>query len=124
MKLLLDTHVVLWWQRDDRRLNQAARRAIARADLVWVSAVSAWEVSIKVALGRLRLTEPFGVLLAVDDFTELSLTVAHADALASLPAHHPDPFDRLLVAQARVEGATIVSHDRALALYRVPMIWT
>jgi PIN domain nuclease of toxin-antitoxin system len=122
--LLLDTHVVLWWQRDDRRLNQAARRAIARADLVWVSAVSAWEVAVKMALGRLRLAEPFRVLLSADDFTELPLTLAHADALAALPAHHSDPFDRALVAQVRVEGATLVSHDRALAPYGVPMIWT
>jgi PIN domain nuclease of toxin-antitoxin system len=124
MKLLLDTHVVLWWQRDDRRLSQAARRAIGRADVVWVSAVSAWEVSIKVALGRLRLAEPFRVLLAADDFSELPLTLEHADALAELPAHHADPFDRVLVAQARVEGATLVSHDRALAPYQARMIWT
>ena len=124
MKLLLDTHVVLWWQRDDRRLNAAARRAIAGADIVWVSAVSAWEVTIKAALGRLRLDEPFGVLLAADDFTELPLTLAHADALSALPPHHADPFDRALVAQARVEGATLVSHDRALAPYGLPVIWT
>jgi PIN domain nuclease of toxin-antitoxin system len=124
VKLLLDTHVVLWWQRDDRRLNRAARAAIAEADVVWVSAVSAWEVTIKVALGRLRLDEPFRVLLAADDFDELPLTLAHADALASLPGHHADPFDRALVAQARVEHATVVSHDRALAPYGVPMIWT
>lgn len=57
MKPLLDTHVILWWQRDDRRLQKEARRAIARADIVWVSAVSAWEVAIKMALGRLRLDE-------------------------------------------------------------------
>jgi PIN domain nuclease of toxin-antitoxin system len=124
MKLLLDTHVVLRWQKDDRRLNQAARRAIARADIVWVSAASAWEVSIKVALGRLQLREPFRVLLAADDFAELPLTIAHADALAALPPHHTDPFDRVLVAQAKVEGATLVSHDRALAPYRAQMIWT
>jgi PIN domain nuclease of toxin-antitoxin system len=124
VKLLLDTHVVLWWQRDDRRLTQAARRAIARADVVWVSAVSGWEVTIKMALGRLHLDEPFRVLLAADDFTELPLSLAHADALAALPAHHADPFDRALVAQAQVEGATLVSHDRALAPYGAPMIWT
>jgi len=124
VKLLLDTHVVLWWQRDDRRLNKAARGAIADADLVWVSAVSGWEVSIKMALGRLRLDEPFRVLLAADNFTELPLTLAHAGALAALPDHHADPFGRALVAQARVEGATVNSHDRALAPYGVPMIWT
>ena len=69
MTLLLDTHVILWWQRDDRRLNRRARAAIAKADVVWVSAVSGWEVAIKTALGRLQVTEPFPVLLAADDFT-------------------------------------------------------
>lgn len=123
-KLLVDTHVALWWQRDDRRLNAAARRAIATADLVWVSAASGWEAAIKMAIGRLRLDEPFRVLVAADDFTELPLTLAHTEALASLPAHHTDPFDRVLVAQALVERATIVSHDRALAPYGVPIIWT
>jgi PIN domain nuclease of toxin-antitoxin system len=124
VKLLLDTHVILWWQRDDRRLNKAARDAIAGAEVVWVSAASAWEAVIKMALGRLRLAEPFRVLLKADDFTELPLTLAHADALAVLPPHHRDPFDRVLLAQARVEGATLVSHDRAFAPYGVPMIWT
>jgi PIN domain nuclease of toxin-antitoxin system len=124
VKLLLDTHVILWWQRDDRRLGKAARRAIAEADLVWVSAVSGWEVTIKMALGRLRVDEPFRVLVAADDFSELPLTLAHAEALATLPRHHADPFDRALVAQARVEKATIVSHDRAFERYGVPVIWT
>jgi PIN domain nuclease of toxin-antitoxin system len=124
MKLLLDTHVVLWWQRDDRRLNRAAREAIATADLVWVSAVSGWEAAIKSAMGRLRIDDPFRVLIIADDFTELPLTLAHAEALGKLPLHHTDPFDRVLVAQAAVERATLVSHDRALAPYGVPMIWT
>ena len=124
MKLLLDTHVVLWWQRDDRRLGREAREAIATADLVWVSAVSGWEMSIKAALGRLRLAEPFGVLLAADDFTELPMTLAHAGRLADLPPHHADPFDRMLVAQALAERAHLVSHDRSLEPYGVPMVWT
>ena len=124
MKLLLDTHAVLWWQRDDRRLGRAARQAIATADIVWVSAASGWEAAIKMARGRLRLPEPFHVLIAADDFSELPVTLAHASALAALPPHHADPFDRVLVAQARVEGATLVSHDRAFEPYGVPMIWT
>ena len=124
MKLLLDTHVILWWQRDDRRLKTAARKAIANADLVWVSAASGWEVAIKSALGRVRLDEPLHVTLAADDFTELPLTLRHAAELGSLPPHHLDPFDRVLVAQAIVEGATLVSHDRAFAPYGVPTIWT
>jgi PIN domain nuclease of toxin-antitoxin system len=124
VKLILDTHVILWWQRDDRRLKPAARRAIADAEIVWVSSVSAWEVAIKVALGRLRLTEPFGVLIAADKFTELPLTLAHAEVLAGLPPHHTDPFDRMLIAQARVEGAVLVSHNRALEPYGGAVIWT
>jgi PIN domain nuclease of toxin-antitoxin system len=124
VKLLLDTHVILWWQTDDRRLNRAARRAIAEADIVWVSAVSGWEAAIKVALGRLRLDEPFDILIAADDFTELPLGLRHTQRLATLPPHHADPFDRMLVAQALAEGATLVSHDRALEPYGVPVLWT
>ena len=123
MTLLLDTHVILWWQRDDRRLKRAAREAIATADVVWVSAVSGWEVAIKTALGRLRLDEPFSALLSADDFTELPMTIAHTARLEQLPPHHSDPFDRMLVAQALTERATIVSRDRALAPYGVPMLW-
>lgn len=124
MTLLLDTHVVLWWQRDDRRLGREARRAIATADVVWVSAVSGWEVAIKSALGRLRLDEPFRALLAADDFTELPMTLVHSERLHQLPPHHGDPFDRMLVAQALAERATLVSHDRAFEPYGARMIWT
>lgn len=124
MKLLLDTHVVLWWQRDDRRLRKAARQAIATADIVWVSAAVGMEVSFKEATGRLRLSEPFQMLIAADDFMELPLTLKHTEELGTLPRLHGDPFDRVLVAQARVEGATIVTHDRALGRYDVPVLWT
>lgn len=124
MTLLLDTHAVLWWQSDDRRLPKAARSAIATADVVWVSAASAWEVAIKQSLGRLRLTEPFAVTVAADDFTELPIALAHADRLATLPPRHRDPFDRMLVAQAMVEKATLVSKDRELAAYGIDVLWT
>ena len=123
MKLLLDTHAVLWWQTEDARLSGAARRAIAGADIVWVSAASAWEVAIKTSLGRLRLDEPFAVTVAADDFTELPVTFAHAARLNGLSNHHSDPFDRILVAQAMVEGAMLVTADRALAAYGVPVLW-
>ena len=124
MKLLLDTHVVLWWQRDDRRLKREARRAIATADIVWVSSVSGWEVAIKAGLGRLQLAEPFSLLLQVDAFTELPVTVRHTERLGALPMHHPDPFDRMIAAQALSERATIVTHDRAFAPYGADIIWT
>ncbi len=124
MRLLLDTHVVLWWQTDDRRLGREARKAIATADIVWVSAVSGWEASIKAARGRLRLDEKFRILIAVDGFTELVVNLTHTERLLDLPPHHADPFDRLLVAQALAERATLVSHDRALEPYGASMIWT
>lgn len=124
MKLLLDTHAVLWWQCDSRQLKSPARKAIATADLVWVSAVTASEVAIKIAQGRLRVNEPVRVTVGADDFMELPLTIRHAEELARLPFHHADPFDRMLIAQARVEGATIVTHDRVFERYGVPVIWT
>ena len=124
MKLILDTHVLLWWLSDDERLNREARRAIATAQVVWVSVAAGLEASIKAAKGRLRLPEPFRMTVAADDFTELPLTLRHAEELSRLPRLHGDPFDRILVAQARVEDAAIVSHDRDLEPYGVPMIWT
>ncbi len=124
MRLLIDTHVALWWQTDDRRLGREARRAIATADIVWLSAASGWEASIKVARGRLRLDENFRILVAADGFTELPVSLAHTERLMALPPHHADPFDRMLVAQALVERATIVTHDRAIEPYGAPVIWT
>ena len=124
LKLLLDTHVVLWWVDNDRRLGREARRAIATADFVWVSAASGWEVAAKTSKHRLRLSEPLHVTVSTDRFTEMPFTLRHAEELQRLPFHHRDPFDRILVAQARIEGATIVSHDRDLEPYGVPIIWT
>lgn len=124
MRLLLDTHVVLWWQTDDPRLGREARRAITTAEVVWVSAVSGWEVAIKSALGRIRLDEKFHLTVRADDFSELPVSLVHADRVAELPVHHADPFDRLLIAQAQIEGATLVTHDRAIEPYGVPVIWT
>ena len=124
MKLLIDTHALLWWQRDDRRLNRVARKAIGTADIVWVSSATGWEAAMKIAKGRLRLLEPLGVTLVADDFTELPVTLKHAEEFLRVPRHHGDPFDRILVAQARVEGATIVTHDRAFEAYGIPVIWT
>ena len=124
MRLLLDTHVVLWWQTEDPRLSLEAKRAIATADIVWVSAVSGWEVAIKTALGRLRVAESIPVLLGTDDFTELPIRLSHIERLTGMAAHHKDPFDRLLIAQALTEKATVVTHDRAFEPYGAAVIWT
>ena len=124
MTLLLDTHVVIWWGLNSRALRTDARRAIATADHVLVSAASAWEVAIKIGLGRLRLKDPFSMLVERSGFDQLPVTFDHTERLAALPVHHADPFDRMLVVQSLVEGLTLVTHDRAFEPYTVPVIWT
>ena len=122
MKLLLDTHVVLWWRLDSARLRRPVRQRIATADVVWVSAASGWEAAIKQSLGKLTLADAFSWMVSDSDFDELPVTLRHADEVAALPPHHADPFDRMLVAQARVEGATIVTHDSQFERYDVPVV--
>lgn len=122
--LLLDTHAFLWWRTNDPQLNTEAREAIATAPIVFVSAASAWEAAIKVALGRLTLPEPFHQGVEHSGFRRLLITFEHTETAAALPRHHGDPFDRMLVAQAQLEQCTLVTHDRALAPYGIPMLWT
>jgi PIN domain nuclease of toxin-antitoxin system len=121
--LLLDTHVVLWWRVDSPRLRRTARRAIATSDIVWVSAASGWEVAIKQAIGKLHLAQPFTAMVEASDFRELPVTLRHTEQLGDLPAHHSDPFDRMLVAQAQVEGVTLVTHDQQFEPYDVSILW-
>ena len=122
MKLLLDTHVVLWWRLDSRRLRRPVRQRIATADVVWVSAASGWEVAIKQGLGKLSLADSFLSMIEDSDFDELPVTLRHAERVAELPPHHADPFDRMLIAQAAVEHATIVTHDPQFERYDVPLV--
>ncbi len=124
MRLLLDTHVLLWWLIDTPELSKAARDAITRPDaLVHVSAASVWEAGIKAALGRLDLN---GVDLADEiepnGFTELAISARHAAHAAALPRHHDDPFDRLLVAQADLDDLTLVTADTPLKRYDVDLL--
>lgn len=123
MRLLLDTHAFLWWRTNDRRLTPAVRSAIVAADVVFVSAASAWEAGIKAALGRLRYPDTIEAGVESSGFEKLSITLAHAERAAKLPRHHSDPFDRMLVAQAEIEGLTLVTKDRALSHYGVAVIW-
>ena len=124
MTLLLDTHVFLWWIGDSPELSEAARAAIADpASLVLVSAVSAWEISIKRALGRIDLRdEEFAYGMRESGFTELPVTAEHGLAAGALPPHHRDPFDRMLVAQAKSEGLTLVTRDREIAAYDISVL--
>jgi PIN domain nuclease of toxin-antitoxin system len=121
VNLLLDTHVLIWWD-EGRKLAVDARRAIAEAEAVYVSAASAWEVAIKIGLGRLRPTRTVEQAAQESGFLELPVTFRHAERMAFLPAHHRDPFDRLLIAQADLEELTLVTRDPVFGRYRVKTI--
>ena len=121
MRLLLDTSTFILWHAG--RLRPPAIRTMRRAELVVVSAVTAWEIAIKRAIGKLRLDTLVEDIVAQNGFLGLPVTLHHGDLLRELPLHHPDPFDRLLIVQALEEGLTILTSDRAFEPYRVPVVW-
>lgn len=123
MTLLLDTHVFLWWLDDPALLSEAARRAIGDGkNTVYISAAVVWEIAIKRSLGKLDAPDDLEAAIAANRFRTLPITVAHALVVPSLPDHHRDPFDRILVAQARHEGFQLVSRDPHMPGYGVPLI--
>ncbi len=122
MRLLLDTHALLWWLADES-LTAEARNAIADpANLVAVSAASAWEISIKKALGKLTAPDDLEQQVHVGGFLLLPISIGHAVAAGQLDRHHEDPFDRMLVAQALAEGLTIVTRDKRFENYGVALL--
>ena len=123
MRLLLDTHVVLWWMDEPGKLSEAARDAIAEIENeVFVSSVAAWEIAIKRQLGKLSAPHDLRRRVSDSGFKELPISLEHGLVTEQLPLHHRDPFDRMLIAQARVESATIVTRDILLKPYGVPLI--
>jgi PIN domain nuclease of toxin-antitoxin system len=124
MDLLLDTHVYLWWLRDDRSLEASTREVIADPSAgVAVSAASVWEAGIKIALGRLDVGRASLVdEIAANGFLDLPIKAEHGWTAAALPPHHSDPFDRMLVAQALTEGLVLVTRDDRLTRYGVPVL--
>ncbi len=118
MRLLLDTHVFLWAVSANRRLKPAARNYISQADAVYVSAASIWEIAIKSRLGKIY-ADPLALADAIEKsgMQELPVGAQHAAAVATLPLHHTDPFDRLLLAQAFIEPLRLVTADKALSVY-------
>lgn len=127
MRLLLDTHALLWWLESGERLDKKAFDAIAEpGNSVYVSIASAWEIAIKAGLGKLRvqpdLASWFPQELAANRFTVLRIELPHALAVERLPRHHRDPFDRLLIAQATVEGLTIVTGDAQFERYAIQVL--
>ena len=125
MRLLLDTHALIWWLMDDPALPEAARDAIASPDNdVYVSYVSAWEIAIKRQLGKIEFPlEDFEDILATNQFEPLPIRLEHLLALGDLPMHHRDPFDRLLIAQAKNGNLTLISRDRNMRAYGIRLLW-
>jgi PIN domain nuclease of toxin-antitoxin system len=122
MRLLLDTHVVLWQLSGERELSQSAVGAIAAADDLLFSVVSFAEIGIKAAVGKLVVPEDLQAKITDAGVRSLALAAAHGLAVAQLPTHHRDPFDRLLIAQAMTEGLTLVTADPNFAAYDLPIV--
>ncbi len=128
MRALLDTHAFLWWISGDEHLSDRASHAIADGrNEIFVSAASIWEIAIKARLGRLSIPgDPgrfIGGQLVENAFRGLPIVAGHALRVWELPDHHRDPFDRMLIAQAQVEGLALISRDSEVARYDVEVVW-
>lgn len=123
MRLLLDTHALLWWLGRDSTLSAQATDAIADASsTIYVSAASAWEIAIKSASGKLRAPSDLVKQIENHSFIALPVRIDHALLAGSLPRHHGDAFDRMLIAQAQLEGLTVVTRDVTIAKYGTPVL--
>lgn len=122
MRILLDTHVLLWWLANDPRLGRPGRDLIAGAAEASVSTASAWEMSLKAKLGKLDCPDDLDAQLVRHRFTVVPIHIDHALRYRLLPLHHRDPFDRMLVAQAQVEGLAILSADPSFNAYDVEVV--
>jgi len=124
IRLLVDTHALLWWRGDYRRLGDGAREEMANPDAaLFFSAASIWEMAIKRAQGKLKA--PVNLLDTMEErgFMELPVLSSHAIIAGALPRLHRDPFDRMLVAQAQSEGLVLVTNDTRISAYDVPVLW-
>ncbi len=120
MRLLLDSHVLIWWLDESPSLSSDAYEAIAEPEnVVAVSAVTVWELEIKRATGKLEAPAQLIDRVEAEAFTQLGISLEHGAAAGKLPLHHRDPFDRMLIAQAQLEGLTIVTRDRRFEPYAV-----
>lgn len=122
--MIVDTNVVIWWL-DERfdRLTPSARSAVEGVGDLTISTIAIWEIAIKRSVGRLRMPDDVVDRLVATGATLLPITPRHADRVSALPFHHRDPFDRMLVAQAQIEGMPILSSDETLRSYDVEVIW-
>ena len=122
-RLLLDTHVLLWWLTDDPGLGPHTRELVAdRRNEVYVSAASTWEISIKRQKGLLEAPDNMDAFVEDEGFLKLDISLFHGDQAGSLPDIHRDPFDRMLIAQAQAEGLELVTHDAMIRKYGIKVI--
>jgi PIN domain nuclease of toxin-antitoxin system len=123
MKLLLDTHILLWWLTQDRKLSQTEVDIITEPDnLVFVSAATGWEIAVKKMIGKLEAPDDLPAALAANNFLELPIKIEHSQQLYRLPLYHQDPFDRMMIAQAMSEDLTLMTRDTKIALYDIRII--
>jgi len=122
LRLLLDTHALLWWLADEELTPDARARIADPANEVSVSAASAWEISMKKVLGKLRVPDDLEQQILASEFMPLPIAISHATTAGQLPRHHEDPFDRMLIAQAQLEQMTIVTRDKRFGDYDVAVI--
>jgi PIN domain nuclease of toxin-antitoxin system len=128
VKALLDTHAFIWWANDDPSLSPTAKSVIAdRSNEIFLSAITSWELAIKVSIGKLSLAQPVSSFvdaqIAQYSFQPLTITHVHTYQVETLPLHHKDPFDRLLIAQATIENLILLTCDSEFAPYGVPTLW-
>jgi PIN domain nuclease of toxin-antitoxin system len=121
-RYLLDSHILVWLDSGNERLKPPVLEMLRRAEKRYLSAVTAWELGLKQAAGKLRLRNPVGAILESFGLLELPVAIRHGDRAALLPMHHRDPFDRMLVAQALIEDLVLVTGDEELAQYGVPIL--
>jgi len=121
MALLLDTHVVLWWLEDDAKLDSATKGRLDVESEIFVSSASVWEVGVKQALGKLTSDGSLAEHVRDSGFAVLPISADHAIVASALPLHHRDPFDRILIGQALVDGLTVMTRDRVFDAYDVPV---
>jgi PIN domain nuclease of toxin-antitoxin system len=128
MRLLLDTHALLWWLDGDERLSKAARQAVADPKAtIFVSAASAWEIATKVRIGKLpgaiEVAERLSAILADQSFKHLPIGIEHARRAGLMPGEHRDPFDRMLIAQAQIEALCLVSNEQCFDRFGIQRLW-
>jgi len=122
VSLLLDSHALIWWLEDTELDADVKARIAATDELVAVSAASVWELHIRRANGKMRFDDSLVDVVAEGGFEALAMTPSHAERAAELPRHHHDPFDRMLIAQAQIEGLVVVTRDAVFEQYEVPVL--